>query len=210
MTGLNTQNHALEELLFSEIDMPDHYKSDGNDKEKQQLFSYAIVNGAGSDKVLMNLVGYEPEHRILFNEDEAESLEDAAPWLVKLVQGERYTEWLMEECFGERLLLFIQSTESIDLLAEHFRHYTKIEFPDKGKPGHWIKGFFSFYDPSIFPIWAASLNRDEAFQFFKPVSNIGYENARQLRFFYLKEKGWQQLGFDLDQSKRDDLAGESS
>lgn len=212
MTKTKTQEHALESLLFSSADMPNHYKqqpreADAQDNQSNQN-TYAIVNGAGSDKVLMNLVTYEPEHRILFGDgDDAEMLEEAAPWLVKLTRGEAYTEWLLDECFGKRLLLFMQSPERIDALAEHFKHYTKIALPDKDNPENVQTSFFSFYDPSIFPAWAKSLNQEEAMQFFRPISNIWHEENKQLKLFYLKTKGWQQLGFDLKTKENDKQAG---
>ena len=212
MTKDATQEHSLDSLLFSSVDMPYHYKQQPREADEQEYQSnqntYAIVNGAGSDKVLMNLVAYEPEHRILFgDDDDAEALEEAAPWLVKLTRGEAYTEWLLDECFGQRLLLFMQSPEGIDGLAEHFKHYTKIEFPDKDNPENFQTGFFSFYDPSIFPAWAKSLNQEEATQFFQPISNIWYEENKQLKLFYLKTKGWQQIGFDLEAKENQEQAG---
>ena len=218
MTKAETQERSLDSLLFSGTDMPDHYKQqpkETDDQENQNnqhnQNTYAIVNGAGSDKVLMNLVAYEPEHRILFGDgNDAEALEEAAPWLVKLTRGEAYTEWLLDECFGKRLLLFIQSPEEIDHLAEHFKQYTKIEFPDKENPENYQIGFFSFYDPSIFPAWAKSLKQEEATQFFNPISNIWYEENKQLKLFYLKTKGWQQIGFDLKAKDNKEQAGEQA
>lgn len=206
MTDTKALTHSLDNLLFSKIDMPNHYQQEQDTEDNVSLYTYAIVNAAGSDKLLMNLVAYEPEHRILFDGDDAEKLEDAAPWLVKLIRGENYTEWLLEECFGERLVLFMQSSENIDSLAEHLKHYTKIEFPDKTNPDNFQIGFFSFYDPSIFPIWAESLKQDEAYHFFQPISNVWYEEDEHLKLFYLKQNGWQQKGFEIStQTKKNNI-----
>ncbi len=157
----DTNTGTLKEILFKNTD----------------LNTYAIVNGAGSDKVLMNLVAWEPEHQILYPEYEAEELEEAAPWLVELKQGEAFTEWLFEECIGERLLLFIQSTEDIDTLAEHYRQYSKIEFPDTD--GNWEQGYFSFYDPGIFKVWVDSLTKEEIAGFHKPVNSFWFEGENK-------------------------------
>lgn len=195
--------HSLDGLLFSGVDMPGHYQQTDNSEEQDDVYSYAIVNGAGSDKVLMNLIAYEPEHRILFGSDDAEDLEDAAPWLVQLVRGEEYTQWLLEECFGQRLLLFMQSAQDIDSLSEHFKHYTKIMFPNRNDSDNHQVGFFSFYDPSIFPTWAESLTKEEAMEFFSPISNVWYEENNRLKLCYLKNTGWGKISFDLQNENTD-------
>jgi len=203
MVDLNTK-YVIEELLFEDVDIPNYYNDETENNEEVEQYLYAIVNGAGTDKVLMNLVAYEPEHRILFNDSDAETLEDAAPWLVRLSQGESYTEWLFEECLEKRLLLFLKSSENIDQLAQHFKYYTKTEFPNKNDPENYKMGFFSFYDPSIFPTWAESLNQEEARQFFLPLNTIWYEEDSQLKLLYLQGSGWKQREFDLEKADDED------
>ena len=173
------------------------------------LNTYAIVNGAGSDKILMNLVAWEPEHRILYSEYEAEELEEAAPWLVKLNLEEPYTEWLLEECYGERLLLFFQSIEDIYTLATHFQDYTKIGFPDG--QGDWQPGYFSFYDPGIFKAWVSSLTEEEIPEFHKPVNNFWFESEKkeELHGLSLKDNSLVHASFILNPDSRIETAAES-
>ena len=182
----------LEELIFSHPKMENHFYPE---QAKENQYSYAIVEGAGTDKVLMNLEIHNPENRILYYPDEAEDLEEAAPWLIKLNQGDAFTTWLLEECFNKRLVLFIQSTEEIDTLAEHFRHYTKAEIPND-EEGYDV-AYFSFYDPSSFSTWAKSLTKEEAVEFFQPISNTWYEDKEQLMLFYMASDGWKHKAHTL-------------
>ena len=176
----------LEQLLFSSAKMENHFYPD---QAKEDQYTYAIIEGAGTDKALLNLEIHNPENRILYHNDEAEDLEDAAPWLVKLNQGEAFTQWLLEDCFNKRLLFFIHSTQEIDTLAEHFRYYTKAEVPND--EDDWDVAYFSFYDPSTFSTWAKSLDKEEAMKFFKPITNAWYEEGNeQLTLFYMAKDGW--------------------
>lgn len=206
MVDTKLSQYLLSDLIFSVADMPDHFHQASETLDN--LHTYAIVNGAGNDDVLMNLVSLEPEHRILFDGDDADKLEEAAPWLVKIIQDEPFTEWLLEECFGKRLVLFLQSPEEIERLTAHFKTYTKIEFPDKQNPDNWQMGYFSFYDPSIFPTWVKSLNQEEALQFCSPLHNVWYEENEQLNLFYLKNEGWQEVPFTLLKKQDTKQAGE--
>lgn len=183
----------LEELIFSPPKMEKHFYPE---QAKEEQYSYAIVEGAGTDKVLMYLETYNPESRILYYPDEAEDLEEAAPWLIKLNQGDAFTNWLLEDCFNKRLLLFIQSTEEIDTLAEHFRYYTKAEVSND--KDDWDVVYFSFYDPTTFSTWVKSLTKEEATRFFEPISNVWYEEGNeQLTLLYMAQDGWKHKAHSL-------------
>ncbi len=188
---------TLRELLFTPPAMPDHYQP-----VEGELHTYAIANGAGSEQIHVNLLVDEPQHRNLFPADVAEELESVSPWLIRLIPEEPFTEWLLEHCFGKRLLLFIQSLHDIDTLAAHLRNYTRIEFPDQ--QGGFQPGFFSFYDPSIFPVWAGSLNRNEVFKLHDPISNFWYESNpsnQRLSMLYASHGKWRRVTYHLTQPK---------
>jgi len=144
-----------------------------------QTYNYALIDAAKATELTTQLFIYIPEHRNLFEGKEALELEEVAPYIVKLYHNDAFSQWVIEEVYGENAAIFVQSIQDIDTLASHFRKYLhvsrQIPHPDTGEPVIQ-EGVLAFYDPRVLPIWLEKITPEKKQAFLSPCMNIYYED----------------------------------
>lgn len=140
--------------------------------------TYAIIDAASIEELTTQLLIYEPVYRNLFEGKDAMELEEVAPYLVQLDQGDAFTHWVLEEVYGENGAIFIQSSTEIDALATHFRPYLhvsrEIPHPETGERVRQ-EGVLAFYDPRVLPNWLESVEKERKGAFLSAITYLYYE-----------------------------------
>jgi len=134
----------------------------------QNLFSqdrdriYAILDGASVDGLLMNLYNQQPEHVCLYPGELKPDMAEVAPYLVHLQPGSEFTQWVIDQGWGNHWGIFVVSQASLRDLRQHFRKFIMV-YSD-GQPL-----YFRYYDPRVMRVYLPTCNADELETIFGPV-----------------------------------------
>ena len=103
----------------------------------------------------------------LFTQEDFETLEEVAPYLIELKKEDDFTTWVYENVYGELGSLFIHSTATIEELSEHFREYItttmEVAHPKNKDEMMLTKAYVRLYDPRVFPDFLQSLEDSSSF-----------------------------------------------
>ena len=156
------------------------------DELKQHLFSeranvYAVLDGASVEGLRMKLYQMSPPHYCLFRGQLTPDVEEVAPYVIGLVPDAAFTEWVLEECFGNHWGVFALSRNSLTEMRRHFRSLLTV--PDEtGKPM-----IFRFYDPRVMQNYLPTCNAGELETFFGKVDQYFAEDGdRSLSSFKIE------------------------
>lgn len=109
------------------------------------------------------------EHRCLFRGAAYDNLKDAAPWIVRLEEANRFTRNLFTQgdapwqMWSAKPAIYLRSRAMIDELASHFRRFTRA----RDRRGNWF--YFRFYEPDYLPAYLRSLDPSKRAYFFGKV-----------------------------------------
>lgn len=145
---------------------------------------YVIIDAAKIKETTTELLIYEPENRILFHGEDVMMLEEVAPYLIKLEKDTVFTNWVLEEVYGEHGAIFIVSSYDIDVLSTHLLPYitTMIEIENpEGELVH-TKAYMRLYDPRVLPNYLECLEDKE--HFFTYIDTILCENSKNIHEIY--------------------------
>jgi hypothetical protein len=169
-------------------------------KENKNLTLYAILDAARSSNIYMHID--EVEHYNLFEDEEAQLLEEVAPYLVSLEEDDSFTKAMLSEEYGNSSILFVYSNYSIEELANFFRQYTKVIVDGQ-------EAFFAFYDPRVFNRFMKRASKEELEAFFSLVSVYACEDDDDSKKFteyrYTQNKVVKK-SISLAEEKQDDNA----
>jgi hypothetical protein len=142
---------------------------------QQHLFTgrthvYAILDGASIDGLRTRLYELRPPHYCLFRGELAPDVAETAPYLVALIAGTPFAEWVMAEHFGKHWGIFAQSRQSITEMRKHFRALVTVH-DESGK-----SMIFRYYDPRVLHKFLPTCNGGELATFFGKVDAFFAEN----------------------------------
>ena len=183
------QRNVLESHLFS-----------------SKLTAYAVVDSAMSNEIHITIQTDALDYRCLYEGKEADLLEEAAPYLVQIEQGDYLTGWLLENVYKKNAISFIKTEADIEQLANHLRQYAKIQAVSHGDDGKLTKqwAFFAFYDPRVFPRFIKGNTAEQSAEFFEGIDQYLCENTERdknaLHSYHYSEKDQKitKESFDLD------------
>jgi len=138
-SSLKHQSEKLRELLFGTEDTS----------------TYAVLDGASVPDLLKKLASVPEEHACLYRGEIEPDLAEVAPYLVKLRTESEFTDWLLEEGWGNHWGIFAITTVGLEALRRHFRHFLRV----KDHTGKIL--YFRFYDPRVLRVYLPPCNRTE-------------------------------------------------
>lgn len=161
-----------------------------------QAQMYAVLDTARDPRVYQGLRHYSlDEYCSLYRGEQAEELQDVAPYLVRLDPQTPLTQWLIDLGWGESWGIFLESAASMRELRRHFRRFLMV-YDEHGKPL-----YFRYYDPRVLRVYLPTCNGAELQMLFGPVSRYcveGEDGALLLEFTrmngHLRQR---QIRFDL-------------
>ena len=139
---------------------------------------YTLVDSAKDNKIHHMLQSYETDCYSLFYGNEAEELEAAAPYLIKLKDGDLFTEWYIQNVYGNEASILITSANSELELQAHLQNYVKPLMEFETEEGiKFQEVFLAFYDPRVFPNYLRSISLEHRVAFLQPFLAIFYEGS---------------------------------
>jgi Domain of unknown function (DUF4123) len=121
----------------------------------EQTFVYAVLDGASVSDLRMKLYELRPNHFCLFRGELEPDMQEVAPYLINLVRGAPFTDWVLSENFGNHWGIFLHSRYSINEMRKHFRALLTVT-DEKGDPM-----IFRFYDPRVLQKFLPTCDTDE-------------------------------------------------
>jgi hypothetical protein len=115
------------------------------EKLTQNLFNgfnriYAVLDGASIPGLRMKLYEMHPEHVCLYRGELKPDIAEVAPYLVRVVQGTEFGNWVLTEGWGKHWGIFAQSRYSLAEMRKHLRSFLTV-YDETGKPM-----LFRYYD----------------------------------------------------------------
>jgi len=140
---------------------------------------YAIIDAAKIEELTTNLLIYEPNHRMLFEGQDAVELEEVAPYIVELHEDDFFSQWVMEKVYGNDGGIFLQSRYDINTLANHFKSFLhvsrEIAHPETGQLVIQ-EGVLAYYDPRVLSEWLESVDVEQKKSFLMMSEALFYED----------------------------------
>lgn len=133
---------------------------------------YALLDAARDERIHPALLRSECEWLCLYRGNAAAALADAAPYLVRLEHDAPFTEWLLENGWGNSWGVFLHTRVAIERLQAHFRRLVMARLPD----GRVV--FFRFYDPRVLRVYLPTCTAEEKETVFGPVDGFIFENEK--------------------------------
>ena len=121
----------------------------------ENAFVYAILDGASVPDLPMRLFEMCPPNVCLYRGDLDADLAEVAPYLVHLVPGTRFTNWLLSESWGKHWGIFVQSVYPLVEVRKHFRKFLTVH-DQEGNPM-----LFRYYDPRVLPKFLPTCQLEE-------------------------------------------------
>jgi hypothetical protein len=82
-------------------------------------------------------------------------MQEVAPYLVRLRDGEPFTEWVLRSALGHHWGVVLRATAELAVLERRYRKLLRVRGPD-GEPL-----FFRFYDPRVLRTFLPTCEHDE-------------------------------------------------
>lgn len=131
---------------------------------------YAVLDGAAIPDLRTKLYEMHPEYVCLYRGELKPDMQEVAPYLVRMVQGTEFSNWVLTEGWGKHWGIFAQSRYSLAEVRKHLRAFLTVH-DEKGKPM-----LFRFYDPRVLRAFLPTCNPEELKKFFGVVLNYAAED----------------------------------
>lgn len=135
--------------------------------------AFALLDGAGIPNLLDRL--YDdggPEFECLYMGELAPDMAEVAPYLVRLVPGSAFLEWVFSG-WGQHWGIFAVLPADLDLPAVR-RHFRKLNIA-YGPDGNPL--LFRYYDPRVLGTFLFTCDAQQLISMFGPVSHFLLEGA---------------------------------
>jgi Domain of unknown function (DUF4123) len=131
---------------------------------RENTYTYAVLDGASVPDLPVRLYEMQPPNVCLYRGELPADLIYVAPYLVHLLPGAEFTNWLLAECWGRHWGIFAQSPSSLVGVRKHFRSLLIVN-DETGNPL-----LFRFYDPRAFLSFLPTCNQEELSTFFGDIN----------------------------------------
>jgi len=124
---------------------------------------FAVLDGASVPDLPGKLYELKPEHECLYRGRLQPDMAEVAPYLVRLEPETPFTDWVLEQGWGNHWGIFVVSAAELLELRQHFRRFLIVHDPT-GKPL-----YFRYYDPRVLRSYLPTCNGEELAALFGPV-----------------------------------------
>ncbi|MBZ4193861.1 MAG: DUF4123 domain-containing protein [Candidatus Contendobacter sp.] len=140
---------------------------------------YAVLDGAAIPGLLTKAQECQIEPICLYRGDLVPEMAMAAPYQVTLERGSPFTNWLLQEGWGNHWGIFAVSRTDWRPMREHLCSLTQVYDPD------YQPIYFRYYDPRVLRIYLPTCDAGELRTVFGPISRLLCEDQEGglLRFW---------------------------
>ncbi len=130
---------------------------------------YGLLDAARNEGIYPQLREHAPAALSLFQGSRARELALVAPYLVHLTPNELFTDWLLQNGWGDKWGILCETAEETTLLRRHFQKVLTV-YNDEGKAL-----YFRFYDPRVLGVYLQSATTEDLEKIFGPVQSFYVE-----------------------------------
>ncbi|MGH9946359.1 MAG: DUF4123 domain-containing protein [Pyrinomonadaceae bacterium] len=141
---------------------------------------YCVLDGASVPKLPKRLFETETPNHCLFKGDLEPDMLYVAPYVVLMVHGAPFTDWVFDEGFGKHWGIFAQSRHSIREMRRHFRSLVTV-YDENAKTLT-----FRFYDPRVLNKFVPMFDAEQLDTFFGTVESYYAESEDKLVKYQLE------------------------
>ena len=158
---------------------------DGDGADSRQIF--AVMDGARNPQLAQWIRLRTLEHECLYRGELTLSLQNAAPYVVRLSRDARFTGELLDRGWSRSWGFFtrVPARMTLEQLRRHLRTLLRVQ-DESGR-----KLVFRFYDPRVLRTYLPTCTSEEAKQFFGPLPELlsESENSRTLLSYTCGKRG---------------------
>lgn len=140
--------------------------------EDDDLNVFGILDGAAIPDLLTHLYSSELEYECLYRGELQPDMAEVAPYLVRLDKVSRFTNWVIEQGWGNHWGIFALSRQDLGPLRRHFRTLLVVH-DSNAKPL-----YFRYYDPRVLRVYLPTCNASELAAIFGPVERYFLEASQ--------------------------------
>jgi hypothetical protein len=137
---------------------------------------YAILDGARDPRIRNWVMDTRAASWCLYRGALPASLENAAPWLLRLARGQPYTEEFFERGWNHQWGVIFTSSAASRELRRHLRRFLLVRTEDKRRL------LFRYYDPRVLRVYLPTCTPEEVAHFLGPISAFAAAAERPDRF----------------------------
>jgi len=146
------------------------------DKMNQRLFRsdtrlFGVLDGASIPDLPRKMHEARVRNECLLTGDLPPAMVHAAPYLVFLPPGDRFSEWVVNEGFGKHWGIFAHSRHSMNELRRHFQGLVSVN-DERGR-----SLTFRFYDPRVLTKFLPTCTPEELATVFGKVDTFWAETG---------------------------------
>jgi len=157
---------------------------------------FAIFDGASVPGLRQLLYDMKPPNYCLFRGQLEPDMAEVAPYLVGLIEGTPFTDWVLDQKPGAHMGVFLKSRASMIEMRRHLRLLTRVH-DEGGRPM-----IFRYYDPRVLSQYLPTCNAGELKTFFGSIDRFLAETD--------DGEGFSSFSVADDQLKTTSLGGEEN
>jgi Domain of unknown function (DUF4123) len=132
---------------------------------------YAILDGARDDMVYATVQASYLEHSCLYAGDLPKELMITAPYLVRLEEGNSWTQTILKRAWSNSWGIFLRTETSMTRLRRHLRTFLKV----RDTRGRSL--LFRYYDPRVMRVYLPTCTPSELETVFGPIDRFLMEDS---------------------------------
>ncbi len=157
--------------------------------EDENVQVLGMLDAAVDDAIYPKLMGAANEKANLFRGEKAQEMAQVAPYLVQFAKEDTFTNWVIDQGWGNHWGIFMQTSADFATLKRHLRSLLQV-YDEEGN-----SLFFRYYDPRVMRAYLPTCTGEELQTFFGPVTHffLADEDAGTLLCLSRSESGLQVL-----------------
>lgn len=147
----------------------------------RDLNTFAVLDGASIPDLLERLEQESLNQFCLYRGELDQELAAAAPYLIQLEEFSPFTDWVLQQGWGNHWGIFATSPSGIISMRHHFRKLLMVK-DTEGKAM-----YFRYYDPRVLNIFLPTTTVEQREEFFGEIITYLAEGKERDCFFYKRK-----------------------
>jgi hypothetical protein len=135
---------------------------------------FGLMDAASNAEIFHRLVNSGQEYQSLYEGEQGAQLAAYGPILITLAEDNAFTRYLLDQGWGKAWCTYLRCSQSLAELRHHLRRFLTV----RTASGQMI--YFRFYDPRILRQFLPTCSREQANDFFGPITEYFVEGASPL------------------------------
>lgn len=137
---------------------------------KQEGTIFAVLDGCSIPGLLDRLYRHQPDHECLYGGGLKPDMAEVAPYLVQLERDAEFTEWLLNQGWGNHWGIFAAGVVGMHGVRQHLRRILIVR-DDEQRPV-----YFRYYDPRVLRVYLPTCDAEELAAVFGPITSFLMED----------------------------------